>query len=479
MVRSAKMGWKLVEAVTFAIAGGCSSQSGTGQWPTQQTGTLKLALEAATPSGVTYQLSNATFEIFNFSSGFSTSVSGDSPSVLVDLAPSTYPDDYEIFLQDGWTLNQVAADGSQEPIPATLITNYVSFTIKPQRTTPVTFQFEVGGEVATTGDGDASVGIQVLEDLIDDFEDGDGQIAKLGGRDGAWFTFNDGSGVETPPANGPVLPEVLDTSANYVLHVTGNSFAPSGSVLADGTTAFGAGVGASLLFDPSTGHLLPYNASAYAGVGFTFTLDFPVNTPAVLSFLVGIGATTPVDVGGTCTSACYDDYGFVGYVPYEPGGFSFSGSFTWNDLRQQGFGTPVPFDPTTITSVKWIVSFPNAGQAVSADAFDFRLDNVTFLPGGFAVRSTSAGAGAADGGAGGAGGVGGTGGPIIGCPGCALPVAGGTGGIGGVGSVKFAPCPGCTVGTVGGIGGADAGAPDQGAAPDAGPRPSNGKLVVF
>jgi len=57
----------------------------------------------------------------------------------------------------------------------------------------------------------------------------------------------------------------------------------------------------------------------------------------------------------------------------------FSGFFRWADLRQQGFGTPVPFDPATIISIKWIVQFPDFGQPVSANTFDLQLDNVTFV----------------------------------------------------------------------------------------------------
>jgi hypothetical protein len=47
-------------------------------------------------------------------------------------------------------------------------------------------------------------------------------------------------------------------------------------------------------------------------------------------------------------------------------------------LTQGGFGTPATFDPATILSLKWIVAFPDIGQAASADRFDFQLDDVAF-----------------------------------------------------------------------------------------------------
>ena len=39
----------------------------------------------------------------------------------------------------------------------------------------------------------------------------------------------------------------------------------------------------------------------------------------------------------------------------------------------------MPFDPATIISIKRIVQFPDFGQPVTANTFDFQLDNVTFI----------------------------------------------------------------------------------------------------
>jgi hypothetical protein len=339
---------------------------------------LQLPLTTTASSGVTYRLADAVFQISNFATGFFTTVSGDEPTLLVELAPSVFSFDYFIQLLDGWTLYEVAPDGSERPVAATLLNNFQSFTIRAQRTTPIFFQFKAGSFVITVGNGTLSVNVTVDDTLVDDFEDGDGVLPAIGGRRGAWVTFNDGTGTQTPAPGTAIVPEVLDASANFVLHETGANFAVQGP-LPSGAFAFGAGVGVNLLQDPATGMPMPYDASGYEGIGFDFRYAFPsaLVPLQILGFYVGTSATTPVAEGGTCVANCYDDYSFVGSVPFSP--LFFSGFFRWSDLVQQGFGTPVPFDPATIISFKWIVQFPDFGQPISANTFDFQLDNLTFV----------------------------------------------------------------------------------------------------
>jgi hypothetical protein len=361
-----------------AAAVGCSGRGQTS--PSTDTGAVTVALTGSGQSGATYHLTGATFDVTNFFvfPPVNIEVSGDEPSLQLELAASIFPFDYQISLRDGWVLNSVNPDGTEQPVTATLLTNFIPFTIKPRRTTPVAFQFKASEQVITTGNGTASINVAVDDTLIDDFEDGDGLIAPIGRRNGGWFVFNDGSGTQTPAPGTPVVPEVLDTSAQFMLHTTGTGFAPQGTVLPDGTSAFGAGVGASLVFDATTGKIAPYDASQYGGIQFTFSTKSSPDLALIVSFLIGTSATTPVDLGGTCTEGCFDDFGFVGFVP--PGEFTFSGGFDWGALRQQGFGTPATFDPATILNVKWIVAFPNFGQSAASDSFDFRLDDVAFRP---------------------------------------------------------------------------------------------------
>jgi len=417
--------WTLLLGLGATGLVGCSGgQSPSTMWNSGGVGTLQVALTATAPSGATYRLDNAVFQITNFFTGFNTTVTGDDPTLNIDLAPSVFPFDYSIFLQDGWTLNEINPDGSATPLSATLLTNFIPFTIKSQRTTPISFHFKASEQIIATGNGTASVTISVDDSLIDDFEDGDGLIAPLGGRNGAWFTFNDGTGTQTPAPGTPVLPQVVDTIANFLLEMTATGFAPQGQQ-PDGTFAFGAGVGTSMVTDPVTFLPVPYNASKYTGINFTFFTNTSPNFPVQVAFLVSTSATAPVEQGGTCTVGCNDDFGFVGFVP--PGPFSFTGGFTWGQLRQQGFGTPVAFDPSTILQIKWIVQFPNFGQTASDDNAEFRLDDVTFTTSAFAVP-TGAGGGAGSGG--GTGGAGGDSGGMGGRPGGPGGSSGGKGDAG-------------------------------------------------
>lgn len=359
-------------------SGGADVSAIEGHDGVQRAGTLQIPLTATAPSGAVYRLANAVFEITNpfVSPPVSLEVPADDDSLIVELPPSAFDFDYSVFLRDGWELHEVAADGSERAVNATLVSfNPTSFTIRAQRTTPVTYQFRASSSVITTGDGAVSISVSVDDSLIDDFEDGDGDLVAIGGRNGAWFTFNDGSGVQTPAPDTEIVPQVLDASADLVLHSTGEGFSPA-RLLPDGSFAFGAGVGAILSVDPTTDEAVPYDASGYAGLGFSFAISFPSSTPVQLSFLVGTSATTPVEDGGTCTEGCFDDFGVVGSIPFSP--FTFSGVLPFEALTQGGFGTPATFDPATILSLKWIIAFPDVGQPASANQFDFQLDDVAF-----------------------------------------------------------------------------------------------------
>jgi hypothetical protein len=343
-------------------------------------GTLQLPLTAEAPSGTAYRLSGARFAISNpfVNPPVDTVVSGDSDVLNVPLPPSAFAFDYTITLQDGWALVETDPDGSEHPVAANLDgTAFQSFTIRSDRVTPINYQFVASGTRVATGTGSVSVRVAVDDTTIDDFEDGDGNLIALARRNGSWFTFNDGTGVETPAPGSPVLPEVLDANATFVLHATGRDFSPA-VTLPDGSFAFGAGVAVELHLDPESQVALPYDGSGYGGLQFDFTLRFPATTRIRLSFLVATSATTPVAEGGTCTTGCSDDFGLFGTFNISP--VSFSTNITWDQLTQQGFGTPVAFDPKTILSLKWLLAFPDGGQGASADDFDFQLDNVAFLP---------------------------------------------------------------------------------------------------
>src|SRR5262245_3380934 len=116
-MRSHRYLWTCLVGLSLAVGtAGCPSGHDGGQTGTSQTGTLAVALTGTAASGTAYHLANAVFEITNFVTGVDTVISTDDPALKVDLPPSIFPFDYNIALQDGWTLNAVNADGSETPV---------------------------------------------------------------------------------------------------------------------------------------------------------------------------------------------------------------------------------------------------------------------------------------------------------------------------------------------------------------------------
>jgi hypothetical protein len=347
--------WALLLGVGVSGGFGCSTAPDAAT-ADAQTGSVQIALDATSAANVSYHLGNATFLI---TGPTTTTLSGETPTVQTDLPPGSY----QIQLLDGFTVSQVNPDGTQTALQATLQSkNPQAFGIRSQHTTAVSFAFKVGEVVVTTGDGTLTVTATVDDTSIDDFEDGDGRLSPLGGRNGTWFTANDGSGTQTPAPGTPVVPEV-DTNANFLLHGTGKGFGASG----EGSN-FGALVGVDLLDGPNGA--LPYDASAYTGISFTYTLtsaaEFSFNE---LRLNIGTSETTPVQFGGTCTASCFDDFGTFLF----PTSFPTNATISFSQLSQEGFGAPTTFDAAALLQFKWNVIFEE-----QPGDFDFTLDNVAF-----------------------------------------------------------------------------------------------------
>ena len=95
-------------------------------------------------------------------------------------------------------------------------------------------------------------------DMLDDFEDGDGAIIMSGGRQGFWYTFNDGTagGSQTPPSTAVVPDSGGACESANALHTTGSGFA-----------TWGAGIGVDLNnLGGAMGVKMPWDASAYTGI---------------------------------------------------------------------------------------------------------------------------------------------------------------------------------------------------------------------
>jgi hypothetical protein len=127
--------------------------------------------------------------------------------------------------------------------------------------------------------------------MIDDMEDGDGQICdsiNSAGRHGSWFTIGDGTGTQLEPAPGSAFKPALIPggrgASRYAARVTGSGF-----------TAGGAAMGLNLNVNGLS--TLPYNASTTGGI----TVWMKSNVPVAVAF--PIPATIPIGQGG---GACSD-----------------------------------------------------------------------------------------------------------------------------------------------------------------------------
>ncbi|WP_437590914.1 hypothetical protein [Sorangium sp. So ce1000] len=163
-----------------------------------------------------------------------------------------------------------------------------------------------GGAGAGGGEGVVPTDVE----LIDDMEDGDSAIEETGGRVGYWYSFNDGTGTQTPPVyteEMPVgfIPEELAEprgESTMAMHTFGSGF-----------TEWGAGVGFAL--NGPDGGLSAYDASAYSGIVFWAKLGDP---GALATMKVAIPDKFSDPAGGICDESgenvanpCFDDWLFT------------------------------------------------------------------------------------------------------------------------------------------------------------------------
>ena len=207
-----------------------------------------------------------------------------------------------------------------------------------------------GGSGGSAGVGGGGNDVTVV-DLIDDFESGDGSIPETDGRIGAWYAYNDETpGATQSPAPGETfIPESEGRSGSGVAaHTTGGEF-----------KTWGAGIGVDFYNDGLVRG--SYDASAYQGITFWARGSVPIDLKFAST------TTTPVDQGGSCVAVkCDDHHGST---------ISLSGSwaqysFSFAELKQQGWGAPAEFDEKEVISLHFEVE--------QDTAFDFWLDDVGF-----------------------------------------------------------------------------------------------------
>ncbi len=194
------------------------------------------------------------------------------------------------------------------------------------------------GSICMVGDPNSMSG-----ELIDDMESPSGISGTQGG---SWYASNDGATPQTPSggfSQGSGLEGPGANGSATALHATANVSA-------------GAEWGATVQLDFAS----TIDASQWDGIKF-----FAKGSGSPRLNLVTAG-TLPSDAGGTCNDNCYDSHGKR---------ISLSADWTevripFGDLRQEGFGTEVAFDPTTLLAI--------AIQTKTEGSYDIWMDELAF-----------------------------------------------------------------------------------------------------
>ncbi|WP_437508096.1 hypothetical protein [Sorangium sp. So ce1099] len=216
-----------------------------------------------------------------------------------------------------------------------------------------------GGEVVAPADAE----------LIDDMEDGDGAIAETDGRFGYWYSYNDGTGTQTPPVYSeemPVLfvPETLTPprgQSTMAMHTFGSGF-----------TEWGAGIGFALSGEDM--QVNAYDASAYAGLVFWARLGDP---GAEATMKVNVSDRVSEPAGGICDESavsgeanrCFDHWFYTAHLGTEWAQIE----IPFEELTREGWGAE-PTAPAVDVAGLYVIEFRFAQD----EDFDVYVDDIRF-----------------------------------------------------------------------------------------------------
>lgn len=215
-------------------------------------------------------------------------------------------------------------------------------------------------------------------ELIEDMEDDNQAIKQAAGRSGSWFSFNDATGTQSPPAGTQLFPmEDLEPprgTSRVAVRTTGSGF---------GT--WGAGVGFELASTE------PYDASGYAGIAFwargaeglTQRVRINVTDRNTSQFGPVCDLDCQPDIGPTLINEptdkicmeedgpCHDYFG-ADFGAELSGEWRFF-RYLWRELHAQNWA---------MKNLESIVTSEVYGLRIQADRgvpFDFWLDDITFI----------------------------------------------------------------------------------------------------
>jgi hypothetical protein len=174
--------------------------------------------------------------------------------------------------------------------------------------------------------------------VLDDLESGDGNIIRCPGRNGSWYTANDGRpGTQVPGPTDKFLPVQPGYNSNYCAHTSGNGF-----------TSGGAQMGFSFATGP-TGARVQYDLSTYTGITFWAKSATP------FKMYVNFPDRNTDPAGGVCKPGgiiCNDTYG-----KGMPIGTSWSlTTLPFSMLSTDGPGAPGGFDKVHVYAIEFHAS---------------------------------------------------------------------------------------------------------------------------
>lgn len=165
----------------------------------EESATGSLTVPLVTPDAAPYRLRRALFDVERSGASVLSLDSERDPDAEA-LTAELDPGQYQIRLNDGWSLEQLDAAGSASPVRAALISpNPVGFGVRDGRVTTVAFTFTTSAGVVTFGAGAVSVRLSVMDpsslgscDIVNQAGCAEGQHCLLGDTDGKTFCATPG-----------------------------------------------------------------------------------------------------------------------------------------------------------------------------------------------------------------------------------------------------------------------------------------------
>lgn len=203
--------------------------------------------------------------------------------------------------------------------------------------------------------------------LLSDFETGKAEVLPNAGRDGSWFLYSDGTGMQTPVKipNTPLVAEAGGACGSaYAFHTTGTGF-----------TVWGAGIGTDFAAKTAMART-PYDLGAYSGIAFraksATTMPLRVSVSDVNTSPEGMVCVDTTDA--TNAARCGDYFGAEVTLGAEYQDFVVK----FADMKQRGWGLPVA---TGLAKSKaYTLRMQVKGSAQAPATFDLWFDDIRLVP---------------------------------------------------------------------------------------------------